>query len=146
MAKKNITLAAASDDMLNAAMQDLEGLGQPASQDAKPEPATETPVQKKQEKPKVASKAKQKEEPASMPEEEPAAVEEPSSNEEDADTAAECLIALPPKKKCTDKAAILIRVPVDEKEVIEKLAAERGMSVSAFCAAVLHAVVKQAGK
>ncbi len=56
-----------------------------------------------------------------------------------------CLIPLPPKRVAKpEREAMLIRLPVEDKKAVEQMAEERGLSVSAFCAAILHAIVQQA--
>ena len=56
-----------------------------------------------------------------------------------------CLVPLPPKRVAKpEREAMLIRLPVEDKKAVEQMAEERGLSVSAFCAAILHVIVQQA--
>ncbi len=131
MSKKGALLDA-SDAMLSAALDDLGTLTAPSPQ-AKAEETAPAP----QPEPKTRPKKQAKEAP-------PPPVEE--EKEEGKADAEPCLIALPPKRKQQEKGAVLVRLPLEEKVVIERLADERGMSTSAFCAAVLHALVQQTCK
>ncbi len=132
---KKAALLDASDAMLSAALDDLGTLTAP-----QPQATAEETVPEPKSKPKAKTKAQPKEQEQEVP---PPLVEE-EREEEGSDAA--CLIALPPKKKQKEKGAILIRLPIEEKAIVERLADERGMSTSAFCAAVLHALVQQACK
>ncbi len=131
---KKAALLDASDAMLSAALDDLGTLTAPS-----PQAAAEETAPAPQPEPKAKARPKKQAKEASPP-----PVEE--EKEEGKADAEPCLIALPPKRKQQEKGAVLVRLPLEEKAVIERLADERGMSTSAFCAAVLHALVQQACK
>ncbi len=54
-------------------------------------------------------------------------------------------VPLPRREERRRLETILVRLPHEDKAAVRRLAAEAGLSLSAWCCAVIQSVVRQAG-
>ena len=55
-------------------------------------------------------------------------------------------VPLPKRNERRRLVEVLVRMPLEDKEAVQRLADAAGLSISAWCRAVIQSVIRQAGK